>query len=49
VIICHGRSSAKAVKNAIRFAAEFSRRGLAQKIQSSLADLHSREAKAAHR
>jgi len=47
VIICHGRSSAKAVKNAIRFAAEFSRRGLAQKIQSSLADLHSREAKAA--
>ena len=48
VIICHGRSSAKAVKNAIRFAAEFSRRGLAQRIQSSLADLHSREAKAAH-
>jgi glycerol-3-phosphate acyltransferase PlsX len=31
VIICHGRSSAKAIKNAIRFAAEFSRRGLAQK------------------
>ena len=26
VIICHGRSSAKAVKNAIRFAAEFSKR-----------------------
>ena len=49
VIICHGRSSAKAVKNAIRFAAEFSRRGLAQKIQSSIADLQSREAKAAHR
>jgi glycerol-3-phosphate acyltransferase PlsX len=49
VIICHGRSSAKAVKNAIRFAAEFSRRGLAQKIQSALADLHAREAKAAHR
>ena len=48
VIICHGRSSAKAIKNAIRFAAEFSRRGLAQKIQSSIADLQSREAKAAH-
>ena len=48
VIICHGRSSAKAIKNAIRFAAEFSRRGLAQKIQSALADLQSREAKAAH-
>ena len=47
VIICHGRSSAKAIKNAIRFAAEFSRRGLAQKIQSALADLQSREAKAA--
>jgi phosphate acyltransferase len=44
VIICHGRSSAKAVKNAIRFAAEFSRRRLAEKIQSSIAELHSREA-----
>ncbi len=44
VIICHGRSSAKAVKNAIRLAAEFSRRKLAEKIQSSIADLHSREA-----
>ena len=44
VIICHGRSSAKAIKNAIRFAAEFSRRRLAEKIQSSIADLHSREA-----
>jgi phosphate acyltransferase len=44
VIICHGRSSAKAIKNAIRFAAEFSRRRLAEKIQSSIADLHTREA-----
>jgi glycerol-3-phosphate acyltransferase PlsX len=44
VIICHGRSSAKAIKNAIRFAAEFSRQRLAEKIQSSIADLHSREA-----
>jgi glycerol-3-phosphate acyltransferase PlsX len=44
VIICHGRSSAKAIKNAIRFAAEFSRQGLAEKIQSSIAELHSREA-----
>lgn len=44
VIICHGRSSAKAVKNAIKFAAEFSRRRLAEKIQSSIAELHSREA-----
>jgi glycerol-3-phosphate acyltransferase PlsX len=46
VIICHGRSSAKAIKNAIRLAAEFSRQSLAQKIQSSIADLHSREARA---
>ncbi|MGH9315997.1 MAG: phosphate acyltransferase PlsX [Thermoanaerobaculia bacterium] len=45
VIICHGRSSAKAVKNAIRLAAEFSRRKLAEKIQASIADLHSREAR----
>jgi glycerol-3-phosphate acyltransferase PlsX len=43
VIICHGRSSAKAVKNAIRFAAEFSRRNLAEKIQAQIAELHSRE------
>lgn len=44
VIICHGRSSAKAVKNAIRFASEFARRSLAEKIQTSIAELHSREA-----
>lgn len=44
VIICHGRSSAKAVKNAIRFASEFARRSLAEKIQSSIAELHAREA-----
>ncbi len=43
VIICHGRSSAKAVKNAIRFAAEFSRRRLAEKIQAQIAELHARE------
>jgi glycerol-3-phosphate acyltransferase PlsX len=46
VIICHGRSSAKAIKNAIRLAAEFSRQKLGEKIQSSIADLHSREARA---
>jgi glycerol-3-phosphate acyltransferase PlsX len=45
VIICHGRSSAKAVKNAIRLAAEFSRQGLAEKIQSSIAALHATEAR----
>ena len=49
VIICHGRSSAKAVKNAIRLAAEFSRQRLGQKIQSAIADLHAREAQAVQR
>jgi phosphate acyltransferase len=44
VIICHGRSSAKAIKNAIRLAAEFARQGLAEKIQTSIAELHRREA-----
>jgi glycerol-3-phosphate acyltransferase PlsX len=43
VIICHGRSSAKAVKNAIRFAAEFAKQGLAEKIQAQIAELHRRE------
>ena len=43
VIICHGRSSAKAIKNAIRFAAEFARHNLAQKIQAQIAELHARE------
>ena len=46
VIICHGRSSAKAVKNAIRLAAEFSRQNLADKIQKSIAELHTRDARA---
>ena len=43
VIICHGRSSAKAVKNAIRFASEFSKQNLAEKIQAQIAELHARE------
>ena len=43
VIICHGRSSAKAVKNAIKFAAEFSKRRLADSIQAQIAELHARE------
>jgi glycerol-3-phosphate acyltransferase PlsX len=47
VIICHGRSSAKAVKNAIKFASEFSKRNLAEKIQAQIAELHSREEKLA--
>jgi glycerol-3-phosphate acyltransferase PlsX len=47
VIIGHGRSSAKAVKNAIRFAAEFARQNLAEKIQAQIAELHRREQKLA--
>ena len=43
VIICHGRSSAKAIKNAIKFAAEFSRQNTAEKIQAQIAELHARE------
>jgi glycerol-3-phosphate acyltransferase PlsX len=45
VIICHGRSSAKAVKNAIRFAAEFAKQNLAEKIQAQIAELHRKEQK----
>jgi glycerol-3-phosphate acyltransferase PlsX len=47
VIIGHGRSSAKAVKNAIRFASEFARQNLAEKIQAQIAELHRREQKLA--
>jgi glycerol-3-phosphate acyltransferase PlsX len=42
-IVGHGRSSAKAIKNAIRLAAEFSKKRLAERIQESIAELHSRE------
>jgi glycerol-3-phosphate acyltransferase PlsX len=42
-IIGHGRSSAKAIKNAIRLAAEFSRKRMSERIQESIAELHSRE------
>jgi glycerol-3-phosphate acyltransferase PlsX len=42
-IIGHGRSSAKAIKNAIRMAAEFSRQRLAEHIQESIAELHVKE------
>jgi glycerol-3-phosphate acyltransferase PlsX len=44
-IIGHGRSSAKAVKNAIRLAAEFSRQRMPERIQEAIAELHSREAR----
>ena len=37
-IICHGRSNANAVKNAIRVAAEFSQENLNRRIEAELAD-----------
>lgn len=42
-IICHGRSNAKAVKNAIRVANEFIGGQVLQKIQARIGELHSRE------
>jgi glycerol-3-phosphate acyltransferase PlsX len=42
-IVCHGRSSAKAIKNAIHVAREFALNRIDQKIQKSVADLHKRE------
>ncbi len=46
-IVCHGRSSAKAIKNAIRVAADFSRNQIDEKIRTKVNDLHSRELAAA--
>jgi glycerol-3-phosphate acyltransferase PlsX len=42
-IVCHGRSSAKAIKNAIRVARDFAVNRIDEKIQSKVGDLHSRE------
>jgi glycerol-3-phosphate acyltransferase PlsX len=42
-IISHGRSSAKAIKNAIRLAAKFSNEKMSERIQQSIAELHTRE------
>lgn len=42
-IVCHGRSNAKAIKNAVRVAAEFVSSGIDGKIQKKIGDLHSRE------
>ncbi len=36
-VICHGRSNANAIKNAIRVAADFSSRGINEKIERDLA------------
>jgi glycerol-3-phosphate acyltransferase PlsX len=42
-IVCHGRSSAKAIRNAIRVAAEFVESDVNGKIRASVADLHHQE------
>lgn len=42
-IVCHGRSNAKAIKNAIRVARNFAVNHMDQKIQERVADLHTRE------
>lgn len=42
-IVCHGRSNAKAIKNAIRVAREFAVNHMDEKIQSKVRDLHTRE------
>jgi glycerol-3-phosphate acyltransferase PlsX len=42
-IVCHGRSNAKAIKNAIRVAREFAVNHIDEKIQSKVGDMHRRE------
>jgi len=42
-IVCHGRSNAKAIKNAVRVAREFALNRIDEKIQAKVSDLHTRE------
>jgi phosphate acyltransferase len=42
-IVCHGRSNAKAIKNAIRVASGFAMNRIDEKIQTKITDLHARE------
>jgi phosphate acyltransferase len=42
-IISHGRSNAKAIKNAIRVARDFSQNSVDSKIRDKISDLHTRE------
>jgi len=42
-IVCHGRSNAKAIKNAIRVARGFALNRIDEKIQAKITDLHARE------
>jgi len=42
-IVCHGRSDAKAIKNAIRVAHDFATNQIDAKIRTKISDLHKRE------
>ncbi|MCU1348110.1 MAG: Phosphate acyltransferase [Acidobacteria bacterium] len=42
-IVCHGRSNAKAIKNAVRVAREFAVNRIDEKIRTKIMDLHRRE------
>ncbi len=42
-IVCHGRSNAKAIKNAVRVACDFALNRIDSKIRERVGDLHSRE------
>ncbi|HEY0144128.1 MAG TPA: phosphate acyltransferase PlsX [Thermoanaerobaculia bacterium] len=42
-IVCHGRSNAKAIKNAVRVAREFAVNRIDTKIREAISDLHTRE------
>lgn len=42
-IVCHGRSNAKAIKNAVRVARDFAINKIDEKIQTKIGDLHKRE------
>ncbi len=42
-IVCHGRSNAKAIKNAIRVARDFAVNQMGEKIRDKIGELHTRE------
>jgi phosphate acyltransferase len=42
-IVCHGRSNAKAIKNAVRVARDFAMNRIDAKIRDKIRDLHNRE------
>lgn len=42
-IVCHGRSNAKAIKNAVRIARDFAQNRVDEKIREKILDLHARE------